>query len=351
VATVSNPPLARRELDIDDPRWLSFLSAQHEEALPFHRPLWLQILSECYGFRPFVLAMEAASGVVAAGLPLLEVRDPVRGRRWVALPFTDRCPPLATSRDAERVLARELTAAAAEQAVRRVEVRSELAGPGLSAGTVAVQHLLDLGPGAQAVERGFSSAARRNTRKARRVGLEVRLAECEEDVTEAFYRLHMRTRRRLGVPVQPRRFFRLLWQLGLERGLGHGLLILAEGRPIAAGIFLVGGRTLVYKYGASDERTWSLRPNNLLFAEAIGRACQAGMMNFDFGRSALEDVGLRAFKASWGARESPLVYTRAGEAPRVEVRSLPVRAAAATIRRAPMWFGRAAGEAFYRYAA
>ena len=34
---------------------------------------------------------------------------------------------------------------------------------------------------------------------------------------------------------QPRRFFRLLWRHGLERGLGHSLLVFERGRPVAAG--------------------------------------------------------------------------------------------------------------------
>src|SRR2546430_13324141 len=54
-----------------------------------------------YGFRPFVLGVSEVPGELEAGLPLLEVKDPIRGRRWVALPFTDRCPPLQSSSAAE----------------------------------------------------------------------------------------------------------------------------------------------------------------------------------------------------------------------------------------------------------
>src|SRR5205823_5278110 len=128
-------------------------------------------------------------------------------------------------------------------------------------------------PGYEAVERSFSAMTHRNISKARRVGLEVRVAEHEDDLVRLFYGLQLRTRRRLGLPVQPRRFFRLLWRHGLERGLGHALLVLERGRPIAGAVFLVERDTVVYKYGASDERAWSLRPNNLLFAEAIRQAC------------------------------------------------------------------------------
>jgi CelD/BcsL family acetyltransferase involved in cellulose biosynthesis len=280
----------------------------------------------------------------------MDVKDRIRGRRWIALPFTDRCPVLADSVAAANMLADELAAAAGGEGAS-LEVRSQLAGERLAAGVVAVRHELDLTPGREAVERGFSPMTRRNTRRATLADLELRLAEREEDLTRVFYGLHVRTRRRLGIPVQPRRFFRLLWRHGLERGLGHALLVLERGRPLAAGVFLVERGTVVYKYGASDERAWSLRPNNLLFAEAIRQACDEGRRTLDFGRTDVADEGLRGFKASWGAVEEPLVYTRLGTAPRVELPSRAERLLSATIRRAPSWLGRAVGEALYRYAA
>jgi hypothetical protein len=64
------------------------------------------------------------------------------------------------------------------------------------------------------------------------------------------------------VPVQPRRFFELLWRLVLEPGLGFLLLAHAGARPVAGAVFLRGSRCLTYKYGASDASAWPLRPNH-----------------------------------------------------------------------------------------
>ena len=337
-------------LEPDDPAWLSLVE-RSPDALPFHRPEWLAVLAECYGFRPFVLAVSDASGELQAGLPLMEVKDPFRGRRWIALPFTDRCPPLALSDEAGRQLAAGLDAASRTAGVNRLEIRSKMAGPRLSADSVAVTHVLELTPDYEALERSFTSSTRRNLRKARREELAVRVADTEDDLIRVFYELQARTRRRLGIPVQPRRFFRALWRLGLERGLGQALIVLHRGQPIAAAVYLAAGETVVYKYGASDERRWELRPNNLLMAEGIQRACEQGATVFDFGRSDLEDAGLRAFKASWSAREEPLVYTSTGRQPRSRAGLAPSRLGSVALRRAPLWIGRAIGTAFYRYAA
>ena len=70
----------------------------------------------------------------------------------------------------------------------------------------------------------------------------------------------------------------------------------------------------------------------------------------DFGRSALEDTGLRAFKGSWGTEERPIVYTTLVGSAR-HTRRAPSRAAAVILRRAPLWVCRGVGTALYRYAA
>jgi hypothetical protein len=136
----------------------------------------------------------------------------------------------------------------------------------------------------------------------------------------------------------------------LEPGLGELLLAWANGVPIAGAVFLRAARTVVYKYGASDERGWRLRPNNLLMAEAIGRSVKDGFSRFDFGRTDFADAGLRSFKLGWGATERPLVYSwldghRASSGPSGG------RALAEIIRHCPIGVCRMIGEGLYRYAA
>jgi CelD/BcsL family acetyltransferase involved in cellulose biosynthesis len=342
----SSPAVA---LAATDPRWARFVTAR-PDALPYHHPSWVATLEACYGFRPFVVAVAGAGDEIEAGLPVMEVVHRPRGRaRWVALPFTDRLPVLATGPAAERALAEALPAAAAEAGVATVQVRAPL--PGLASAQVAVQHVLDLAPGPDALASGFSSAARRGVRKARREGVEIRVATTEDDLAGAYYLLHLETRRRLGVPVQPRRFFRLLWRQVLAPGHGRLLLAWADGAPIAGAVFLEAGRTVIYKYGASDAAAWGRRPNNLLFAEAIASAAERGFAAFDFGRSDLEDTGLRAFKAGWGAEERPLVYAGTRGAEPASAPGAAGQALARIIRRSPPAVCRGLGEALYRYAA
>ena len=149
-------------------------------------------------------------------------------------------------------------------------------------------------------------------RTAERRGLTIGRAQSERDVTETFYGLHLQTRRRLGVPSQPKRFFRLLWRRVLEPGGGFALIVRRGQLAVAAGIFLVGRGVTIYKYGASDARYQADCPNDLLMSSAIREACRDGSRIFDFGRSELTATGLRAFKSGWGAAEEPLVYATIG---------------------------------------
>jgi CelD/BcsL family acetyltransferase involved in cellulose biosynthesis len=335
---------------VDDPRWLE-LASSHPDALPFHHPAWVGLVRDCYRFRAFAAIASAADGSVAGGIPLVEVRDPLRRRRWVSLPFTDHCPPLCEPGGRDELLD-ELRGRATARRVACVELRAAAGPPSPTQSVVGVLHELPLGQDADAVYRRFhKSRVRASIRRAAREGVTVRFAEREDDVAGTYYDLHVRTRRRLGVPVQPRRLFRLLWDRIVGAGLGFVLLAEAGRSAIAGGVFLHWNGKLVYKFGASDEAQRLLQPNHAVLWEAIRWGCERGYDAMDFGRSGLEDHGLRAFKDGWGATERPLVYTTLVGSPRSAVGGRAGGALRPVLRRSPLWLSRGVGAALYRYAA
>ena len=331
---------------VDDPRWLRFVDATHD-ATAFHHPGWTRTLSDAYGFEPFVVAHVDAAEVVA-GTPMVSLGRR-RSRRWVALPFTDECPPLGDAAHV-RVLVEDIERVRATGDVESVELRG---GVGDAIGmpiVTGVIHELTLDPDPANVRaRLHPSQARRNVDRARREGVEVTFATDREALLETFYRLHLLTRRRQGVPIQPRRFFARLWEHLVARGHGFVVVATLAGRPAAAALFLDGNHTLTYKFGASDPDLLGARPNHAVFWAAIEWACLEGRTTFDMGRTDTENAGLRSFKSSWGAAERPLVYTSLGHThatARDRARLLrPV------ISHSPLVVCRALGEALYRRAA
>jgi CelD/BcsL family acetyltransferase involved in cellulose biosynthesis len=339
---------ASRTISTDDPRWLDFVRGR-PQARPYHHPAWARTISETYGFEPFVLALSAADGSLSAGIPFVPVGGRLRPKRWVALPFTDVLEPLWSNGTGAAELAPIVESAAREAGVSSIEIRGPLSAPAAHEATRGVEHTLAL-TDPETLLAGFQSQVRRNIRKADKSGVTIRVADDPRDLTHWYFDLHAETRRRLGVPTQPRRLFEEVWTHMIEPGLGFVLLACHEGRPVAGAVFLEWNGRVVYKFGASAQRFWPLRPNNLIIWEAIRRGCERGARELDFGRSDLEDEGLRAFKASWGAVELPLVYTTLGRRPESKGQTAE-RLLRPVLRRAPIWFGRRLGAALYRFAA
>jgi CelD/BcsL family acetyltransferase involved in cellulose biosynthesis len=335
-------------LDSDDARWRHHVEGD-PAALVFHHPAWMALIRKAYGFRTFVLGLEDATGGLVGGVPVAEISTRIGGRRWVALPFTDHCPPLGLD---GAPAAEMLTEARVRAGVSRLELHAELEGPGAFPAEEAVHHVLALQEDADAVRRTFhKSHVLRSIKKADKAGVVVRRATSPADVTGTFYRLHTGTRRRLGVPVQPRRFFTHLWEQVLEPGLGFVLIAEAEGKPVAGAVFLAHGDTVIYKYGASEADAWSLRPNHAIFWDAIRSSCESGYRRFDFGRSDLGHSTLRQFKSSWGSEELPLRYsTLADEAPEPGS-GRAARALVPIVQHSPRWVCRLLGELLYKHAA
>lgn len=347
---MSAPALRPVLMTLDDPRWFSFV-AQRAQATPFHQPAWADLLGAVYGYRRFAIAVCDGTNLVG-GAPFVEVRHLSRRRRWISLPFTDECAPLASDSVAMPELCGALALAQPRLGAPGLQVRGALEGFRWRTAADSVTHELKLERDVEQVRAGFSrSQVIRNIARAEREGVVVRRAVNAHDL-DAFYGLHTRTRRRQGVPVQPRRFFALLWTRLVESGLAFMLLAdIGRREAVAGALFLSSGGTTIYKFGASDLDSRQFRPNHLILWTAIQEACARGDYRFDFGRSDLHDRGLRAFKSSWGAVERPLTYSTLASGAGNEDEGLAARALALAIRRGPQWLCRGAGEALYRYAA
>jgi CelD/BcsL family acetyltransferase involved in cellulose biosynthesis len=335
---------------LTDPRWLRFIFG-HAEATAFHHPSWASLLAECYGYRAFAVALTDDTGQIVAGLPVVEVRGPLGGRRWVSLPFTDHCAPLMSTGVDLGTLTDALTRQP-RNGIGRVEVHSALPeSPQVYPHSNAVMHTLPLSSDPDAVFRKFKrTQVQQSIVKSQRDGVTIRQGESVADMRR-FYSLQLQTRRRLGTPVQPWRFFRLLWERLLEPGQGFLLLAYHDRVPIAGAIFLAWNGTVIYKHSASAPVYWRLRPNNLVLWTAIKWGCENGYHTFDFGRTDLDDEGLRNFKNGWGAREEPLVYSVIADRPPRPSNGRLSPWMSAVIRHSPPVVCQVLGELFYRYAA
>ena len=348
VARSRSEPNVIEAIDIGCDEWLAFLQRQ-ERATPFHHPAWTKVVSEVYGFPASAFITRASDGTIAAGLPAIRVPSLGRRARWKCLPFTDACGPLGEDQEMNALMS-----ALRNRADEDWEVRSPV--PGLATfHTGAVRHCLDLRPGLDVVYAGFHrSQVQRALRKAEREGIvHVREARERGDLTEVYYRLHVDTRKRQGIPPQPRRMFAAIWDELHTIGLASTQLAEIEGRPVAGAVFLHWNRMLIYKYGASRSDTWKAHPNHVIFWEVIRKACEIGMTRLDLGLTDAANRGLRGFKSNWGAQEEELTYSfsRSATQPRPTNHSRAQTLLGAAIRRSPPRVCEWIGSAIYRFAA
>ena len=310
----------------------------------FHSSAWARVLSESYGYTPFYFTV-IENGNLRGLVPMMEVDSFLTGRRGVSLPFTDYCDPLLDG----DISFQELFSQTIDYGKKRnwkyielrggsdLEPRTSNLEPVSSSSSVQpsafslqpsevpsssnlapcplclvpfcsyLGHTLDLSGGEEKIFSSLRDSTRRNIKKARNQGVEVKISRDSVGVSE-FYRLNCMTRKEHGLPPQPFHFFGKIYQYIISRGLGFVGLASHDGRNIAGAVFLHFGDKGLYKYGASDMKFQDLRGNNLVMWEGLRWFCNNGYKNFCFGRTELENEGLRQFKNGWGSEEHQIRY-------------------------------------------
>jgi hypothetical protein len=279
----------------------------HPDFTFFHSAAWAKVLVKTYRHRPCYLHF-SRGGEPMALVPLMEVRSPFTGRRGVCLPFSDFCSPLLFNKCEPSIVAARLSALALERNWKHIEVRdgNALALP-IDPAVEYRGHTLELRQGVEGIFAGFSSSVRRAIRKAEQSKLSVEVSQSRESVVE-FYRLHVRTRRRHGLPPQPFSFFCNILDEVILKGLGFVVRASVGSRCVAAAIFFYFGRTGIYKFGASEPTLQQVRGNNLVMWEGIRFLARSGCESVHFGRTSLTNTGLRRFKSGWGTTEEVIKY-------------------------------------------
>ncbi len=334
-----------------------FIHQQAQEAALYYSQPWFDLVTKLYGYKLHFLTATDADGQMTGCLPLFSIASPLTGRRLVSLPFVDYCPLLAANEQAASKLLEQAIELAQRQNVRYLELRTGtntvLAGcKTFTEENLYTRWLLSLNDDPDAQWATLRKPVQHQVKKARKLGVQVRIAEQRTDVAH-YYRLHLQTRcKKHGMPAQPVRFFYGLWDAFAQQNKMKLLLAEHEGTVIAGMVLLGSGTTLRYAYGASDERFLHLAPNNLLMWTAISWGCTHGYQRLDMGRTALENEGLMEFKRRWGALQELLPYyyypTTAGLAATSE-QSWKFRVLTTCWRRLPLSIAEPLGGYLYRH--
>ncbi len=326
--------------------WQELIEAQPDSTI-FHHPRWIELLMEQYGFRLQIPAIKR-DGRILAAIPFLETKNLCGERKLVSLPFTDYVQPLTMEQQALEDLCVALRTVPKPK-VESVVIRGDAPIRGVDTDSQNVRHELCTSRPLCEIEASFADSLKRNLRKTRARQLQFQRST-DESAMETFYRLHVMTRQKLGVPVQPKSFFRRLSEQVLQRGFGFVGVVTKENEPIAAAVFLTYNNRMIYKYAASHSNALEHRPNDCLVHNGIRLATEEGFKWFDFGISSKQQQGLCRFKRKWGATESDVYYNYVtGTVQQTLENSRAARLASLAIRFGPKFVCRSLGEVFYRF--
>jgi len=273
----------------------------------FHSSDWAKVLQKTYGFKPhYLIATE--SGKTKAILPIMEVNSIFTGKKAISLPFSDFCEPLISKDISYKRIRHKALEFCKIRKFSSLELRDSKVHLEDSIITPAgYQHLIDISSCEEQLFNKLSDNTRRNIRKAVKNQITFEINN-SISALEDFYRMNCYTRRRHGLPPQPYKFFKNLYDIVLSKNKGFISVSKFNDKTIAGAVFLLIGKKALYKYGASFFEYQNLRPNNILIWNSIKYLKNNGYEELNFGRTEIRNIGLRRFKLGWGSKEQILNY-------------------------------------------
>ncbi len=285
------------------------LVLQDDNYSVFHSREWCKLLSETYGYEPYYLTNINGNNFDIM-IPFMEVNSIFTGTRLVSLPFSDYCEPIIKNDSGfndiiiyiKNILKIKKPIYFDIKGGARFFIGEKVFNDGFI-------HKLSLNLKENFLYSNLRSSNKRNIKKALKEGVNIRFSKDYKSIVD-FYKLNILTRQRHGIPPQPFKFFKNLYNILIQNNMGEIVEALYKDRVIASSLFLLFNKKVMYKYGASDYKYQNLRANDLLFWEAIKHYHHLNYEEFCFGRTEKNHVTLRQFKLGWGVKEFEAPYYR-----------------------------------------
>ena len=287
--------------ELDQKAWDSYVW-NHPDAVAYHQFAWGRAVKNAYGFDPTYLIAEDAGRVVGV-LPLVLMKVPFLGKKYVSLPYCDLGGVLSN----DAVIADRLIHFSVESAhdanARTLELRSS-ATDECSSTFNKVCMVLRLPESSDQLMAGFKAKLRSQVKKPVKDGLTAEMGGL--DLLDEFYRIVAINMRDLGSPVHSKTWYREVLKAYRENAR-VGLVRLANGTAVGAGLILLHKQVVSIPWASTLRDYNRYNPNMLLYWRFLSFAADNGYHFFDFGRSTLGE-GTYKFKEQWGAGPIPLSW-------------------------------------------
>ena len=304
-------------LNFMDPRthreeWDSFVDSCEYSWL-CHTSSWLGVLVDVWSrLQPFyVTVKDRADGSIRAGLPACLIRSYLGTRCVVSPPFTTLLDPLSNDDSALLHLYQQLPELMTQNKISSIEFKTFKKTESVPSDVFIrtdkfCHHEIDLTLSEDKLMKSFNrSNVRNRIKKSLKSPLSVTYARTHDELIE-FYRLYAITRRRLGLPANPMKYFKAMWVHLQETDQVRLMLVHHEKQLVAGALCFKYGKRISAEALAYDRDFIRMCPNHLLFWSIILDAKEEGLLSFDFGRTPLNNPSLLTFKGRWGTTNSML---------------------------------------------
>ena len=286
--------------DTEITKWDEFVES-HPLGTPYHLSCWLRTIQKTYLFEPVLYVYKEANGEMAGVFPFFLIKSFFTGTRFVSLPFSDYGGPLFKENINENELLSIIKKDYGSSA-KYIEIRSVIHGDtDFKCHNYYKHHVLNLETDLDKIKQKINKRTiQYSIRKAEKAGVEIKEENSQYGMDE-FCRLNTLTRKKHGVPSQPKIFFTNLLDNVILKGHGFILLAIYDSKVIASSFFLKFSKQIHYKFNASDpEYLKKLSANHLLTWTAIKKGISEKYIYMDFGRTSPDNHGLMRYKSMWG---------------------------------------------------
>jgi len=285
-------------------KWIDFVEKNPKSCL-YHDILWKDILEKSYSLKSrYIICLDDSKEIIGI-LPLFEIKNILGNKYLVSIPyFTSAGLCVSKTEAIDNLLekSQEISKALKAQYVELRHLNNQSI-KNLPSRLSFTTSLLKLDKDENNIWKDFiTDSARRNIKKALRSKLTI---ETGDKYIDDFYKVYSYNMRDLGTPVMSHQFFINIVESFKERAK---IVIIRRENEAIAGMLLIKHKLTLYDPFVSSLREYNdLRPNNLLYWEAIKFGVSNNLSYFDLGRSTI-GTGLFNFKSQWGASHIGLSY-------------------------------------------
>ncbi len=291
---------------LKDSRWDTFVH-EHKFGWICHLSSWQEVLEKSFSNLKgnYFVLVNTNNNQIIAGLPVFFVKSWLIGNRLVSQPFTTLFDPLISTSNELSLLLEGAFDFFREKKYQYLELRTLdsfnlIKDERFISNNYYKYHYLNLDCPLNEIWSHFHrTCIKQRITRAENSNLKLIILDNNEKL-RTFYNLYLQTRKKIGLPPQPYKFIKSLWDMFYNKKMLDILFASYNGKVIACLMLLKFNQRVSVEFACSDPNYWNMSPNHYLFWEAIKLAVSEKYKVFDFGRTSPDNKGLMDFKKRWG---------------------------------------------------